>query len=98
MSFETLFAQTARETPFTPMRETCIVPTLLPVCCLFEFTRDDTIFSPGRDRWMTHRTYRETHGVNPAEFALTHAYCPKCFTKVQEDTAQQNFRQIGTSP
>lgn len=97
MSFETLFAQTAREALSAQMRETFIAPTLLPVCCVCGLIRDDTRFSPGRDRWVTQRKYRETHGVNPAEFALTHTYCPECFTKVQ-DTVRQYFRQIGTSP
>jgi hypothetical protein len=35
--------------------------------------------------------------VNPTELVLTHTYCPKCFTKVQ-DTVRQYFREIGTSP
>jgi hypothetical protein len=79
------------------MRETFIAPTLLPVCCICGLVRDETGSTPGLDRWVTPRTYRETHGVNPTELALTHTYCLKCFTKVQ-DTVRQYFREIGTPP
>ena len=96
MSFEELSAQTTREAPSAPMRETLIAPTLLPVCCNCGLIRDETRSTPGLDRWVTQRTYRENHGVNPTELALTHTYCPKCFTKVQ-DTVRQYFREIGTS-
>ena len=65
MSLEKLFAQTTPEAPSAPMRETFIAPTLLPVCCVCGLIRDDTRFSPGRELWVTQRTYRETHGVNP---------------------------------
>jgi len=97
MSFEELSAQTTREAPSAPMRETFIAPTLLPVCCICGLIRDETGSTPGLDRWVTQRMFRETHGVNPTELALTHTYCPKCFTKVQ-DTVRQYFREIGTSP
>ena len=97
MSLGELFGRTTREAPSAPMRETFIAPTLLPVCCVCGLVRDDTRFTPGRELWVTQRTYRGTHGVNPAELALTHTYCPKCFTKVQ-DTVRQYFREIGTSP
>jgi len=97
MSLEKLFAQTTPEALSAPMRERFIAPTLLPVCCLCGLIRDDTRFSPGLDCWLTQRTYRETHGVNPTEIAHTHTYCPECFGKVQE-TVQQYFREIGTSP
>ena len=46
--------------------------------------------------WVTQRTYRKTHGVNPANFPLTHTYCPTCLTKVQK-TMRQYFRKIGTA-
>ena len=97
MSYEELSPQTTREAPSFPIRETFIVPTLLPVCCTCGLIRDETGSTPGLDRWVTQRTYRETYGVNPTELALTHTYCPKCFTKVQ-DTVRQYFREIGTSP
>lgn len=97
MSFETPFSQTTHEAPSAPMSETFIAPALLPVCCVCGLIRDDTRCSPGRDRWVTQWKYRETHGVNPAELAPTHTYCPNCFTKVQ-DTVREYFRQIGTSP
>lgn len=97
MSLDELFGRTTREAPSAPMRETFIAPTLLPVCCVCGLVRDDTRFSPGRELWVTQWTYRETHGVNPAQLALTHTYCPKCFMKVQE-TVRQYFREIGASP
>jgi hypothetical protein len=97
MTLETLFAQTARKAPSTPMREMCIAPTLLPICCVCGLIRDETGSSPDRERWVTPRTYRTTHGVNPTTRALTHTYCQACFTKAQE-TTRQYFREIGTSP
>ena len=97
MSLEKLFVQTTPEALSAPMRETFIAPTLLPVCCLCGLIRDDTRFPPGLDCWLTQRTYRETHGIDPTEIALTHTYCPECFRKVR-DTVQQYFREIGTSP
>jgi hypothetical protein len=97
MSFEELSVQTTREAPSAPMRETFIAPTLLPVCCNCGLIRDETGSTPGLDRWVTQRTYRETHGVSPTELALTHTYCLKCFTKVQ-DTVRQYFQKIGASP
>ncbi len=97
MSLGEPFAQTTREAPSAPMSKTFIAPTLLPVYCLCGLIRDDTRFPPGLDCWLTQRTYRETHGIDPTEIALTHTYCPECFRKVR-DTVQQYFREIGTSP
>ena len=97
MALVELFAQTTREAPSAPMRETFVAPTLLPVCCVCDLIRDETVSSPDRERWVTPRSYRKTYGVNPADFPLTHTYCQKCFTKAQE-TVEQYFRQIGTSP
>ena len=96
MSLAELVAQTTRDAPSAPMRETCTAPTLLPVCCVCGLIRDETGSTPGSDRWMTERMYRETHGINPADFPLTHTYCLTCFTKAQE-TVKQYFREIGTS-
>jgi hypothetical protein len=48
--------------------------------------------SPGRKLWITQQTYRETHGVNPDELALTHTSCPECFMKAQ-DTSRQYVRE-----
>jgi len=96
MSLVELVAQTTREASSAPMRETFIAPTLLPVCCICGLIRDGTGSSPNRERWVTPRTYRMTHGVNPADCLLTHTYCQKCFTKAQE-TVKQYFREIGTS-
>ena len=80
-----------------PMKETFIPPTLLPVCCVCGLIRDDTRLSPDRELWVTQQTYHKTHGVNPAELALTHTYCPNCLTKAK-DTTQQYFQDIGTTP
>jgi hypothetical protein len=86
-----------REALSTPMGETSVTPTLLPVCCTCGLIRDETGSTPGLDRWVTRWRYREIHGVSPTEFALTHTYCPECFIKAR-DTMRQYFREIGTSP
>jgi hypothetical protein len=83
MSLKDTLVQTTRETISAPWREMFIPPTLLPVCCVCKLIRDDTRFSPGRELWVTQRTYHKNHGVNPSGLALTHAYCPTCFTEVQ---------------
>jgi hypothetical protein len=57
---------------------------LLPVCCLCQLIRDEIGASPDRARWVTQRTYRKTHGINPANCLQTHTYCPGCFTQVME--------------
>lgn len=80
MAGETLFAQITHEAPSVSRRET----SLLPVCCLCGLIRDETRASLDRERWVTRGTYRKTHGVNPADCLLTHAYCPACFTQVME--------------
>ena len=97
MFLNTLFTQITRKAPSVPRRDTYIAPTLLPACCVCGFVQDEAGATPGLERWISQRTYRETHGVNPTELALTHTYCPECFTKVRE-TVTQYFRQIGTLP
>ena len=97
MSMKETAIQRIREAPSAPGRDTFIPPTLLPVCCACRLIRDDTRFSPGRELWITQRTYRETHGVNPADLAPSHTYCPNCFRKV-EDTVRQDFQEIGIVP
>jgi hypothetical protein len=94
MSLEELCARTSREAPSGPMRETSIAPTLLTVCCSCRLIRDVTGPRPDDVRWVTQRTYCETHRINPADFPLTHAYCPECFAKVQ-DSMSKYFREIG---
>ncbi|HSL04146.1 MAG TPA: Hsp20 family protein [Nitrospiraceae bacterium] len=89
--------QTTRAAFSVLMGEPFIAPTLLPVCCDCRLIRDDTRFSPGRELWVTQRTYHKTHAVNPSALALTHTYCPTCFTQVQ-GTARQDFREIGSAP
>ena len=97
MFLEKLFTKTTRKAPSAPVREPFIAPTLLPACCACGLVQDKAGATHDLDRWISQRTYRETHGVNPTELALTHTYCPKCFTKAQ-DTVRQYFREIGTSP
>jgi len=97
MSLVALAAQRTCEAPPAPIRETFIAPTLLPVCCVCGLIRDGTESSPDRERWVTQRSYRQTHGVNPGDFPLTHTYCQKCFTKAQE-AVRKYFREIATSP
>lgn len=81
---KTMTRTTHEEFPTPTSRETFIAPTLLPVCCVCKLIRDDTRFSSGRQLWITSRTYRETHAVDPNELAVMHTYCPKCLTKVQD--------------
>ena len=97
MSLEILFAQTTREAPYPPMRETFVAPTLLPVCCSCRLIRDDAGFLPGLDCWLTQRMYREAHGIDPTGIAHTHTYCPECLKKAQ-DTVRQYFQEVRTPP
>ena len=90
------FAQTTRKTPSASMNATSLTPTLLPVCCVCSLIRDETGSSSDRERWVTPRTYRKAHGVNPAKSLLMHTYCPTCFTQVQE-TVVQYFKQTGVT-
>jgi hypothetical protein len=77
---DTRFAQIVHEAPSASRKET----PLLPVCCLCKLIRDEIGASPDRARWISQRTYRKTHGVNPASCLQTHTYCPGCFTQVME--------------
>ena len=70
------------------MRETFISPSMLRVCCACGLIQDESGATPDLERWISHRTYREAHGVNPAELELTHTYCPTCFAKVEEVVRQ----------
>ena len=82
MALGNVVAQTTRAALSPPMRETCIAPKLLPACRVSGLIRDESRSSLHRERWVTPQTYRQTHGVNPVELALTHTYCPTYFTKV----------------
>jgi hypothetical protein len=97
MASKGLVAQTTREAPNAPMRESVIAPTLLHVCCLCSKVRDETGSSSDHEHWVTPRTYRQTHGVKLANFPLTHTFCPPCFTKFME-TLSQYHREIVSSP
>jgi hypothetical protein len=92
MSIDKTMIRTTRDSPSAPRRETFIAPTLLPICCGCGIIRDDTRFSPGRKLWITPQAFRETHGVNPDELALTHTSCPECFAKAH-DTVRQYVRE-----
>ena len=74
------------------MRETFISPSMLRVCCACGLIQDESGATPDLERWISHRTYREAHGVNPAELELTHTYCPTCFAKVEEVVRQFSKR------
>lgn len=80
MAAETMFAQITHEALFASKRGT----SMLPVCCICGLLRDDTGASPDSERWITQRTYRKIHDVNPADCLLTHTYCPGCFTQVMD--------------
>jgi hypothetical protein len=88
MFLNTLFTQITRKAPSVPRRDTSIAPTLLPACCSCGLVQAEAGATPGLERWISQRTYRETHGVNPTELALTHTYCPTCFEKVQKTIRQ----------
>lgn len=92
MALVELIAQTTRKALSTPMRETFIAPTILPVCCVCTLIRDETGSSPDREHWVTPRTYLTTHGVNPADIPLTHTYCLQCFTKAMGTVSQISGR------
>jgi hypothetical protein len=92
-----LFDETTCMATSAPVIETFIAPTLLPVCCACGLIRDDAGFPPGLDCWLTQRTYRETHGIDPTRIARTHTYCPECFRKAQ-NTVRQYFQEVRTSP
>jgi len=77
---DTLFAQITHATPSAARNET----PLLPVCCLCRLIRDEIGPSLASARWVTQRTYRKTHGVNPADCLQTHTYCPGCFTQAMD--------------
>src|SRR5512140_1422475 len=97
MFLEKLFTKTTREAPSAPVRETFIAPTPLPACCTCGLVQDKAGATPDLERWISQRTYRETHGVSPAELALTHTYCPTCFAKVEE-IMRQSWRKSRSAP
>ena len=90
---EKQFTQTTREAPFDPF----VASSLLRACRACGLVQDEVGATPGLERWISQRTYRETHGVNPAELALTHTYCPTCFAKVRE-IVRQFFQKTSSAP
>lgn len=85
----------ARTAPSALRSATPIPPRLLPVCCACGLIREETKPPLHRERWVSPRTYRHTHGVNSTKMAMTHTYCPTCFMKVQKDVLQY-LKTIGT--
>lgn len=85
----------ARTTPSAPKSATLRAAKMLPICCVCGRIRDETKSTLRRERWVSPRTYRQTHGVDSTKLALTHTYCLKCFAKVQEEV-RQLLRTIGT--
>lgn len=83
MALEKSSSQTIRVAPSAPMSETWIAPKILPVCCVCGLIRDETRSFPDPKRWVTPRTYRKAHGVNPADFPFTHTYCLTCFLRAR---------------
>jgi len=98
MALQELLAQTTREALSPPMRETSIAPKMLSVCSVCGLIRDETGSSPNREHWVTPRTYRRTHSMNPADLPLTHTCCQKCFMKAQETTRQYLWKSYRFSP
>lgn len=88
-------AQTTPSAPPALRSATLIPPRLLPVCCACGLIREETRPPLHRERWVSPRTYRKTHGVNSTKIAITHTYCLTCFTKLQEEV-QQLLLKIGT--
>ena len=56
--------------------------TVLAVCCVCGLIRDESESSADRERWVTPETYRQTRGVNPVDYPLTHTYCPGCYIQL----------------
>lgn len=96
MSREGLSMQNAPRAPSASMSNLYIAPELLPVCCNCGFIRDEMGCRPQHGRWVTPRAYQKIHGANPADFCLTHTYCPKCLIQVRK-TARQYLCEVGTT-
>ncbi|MDP1768128.1 MAG: hypothetical protein Q8L74_04895 [Nitrospirota bacterium] len=71
-----------------------MAPRLLPVCCVCARIRDEEESHQNLERWVSPRTFRRLHGMNPNDFPLTHTYCPMCFMRVQKEV-QQYLKTIG---
>ena len=97
MFLHTLFNRITHKAPSVPRSDTDIAPTLLPICCACGLVQDKAGAPPGLERWISQRTYRETHGVNPTVLALTHTYCPTCFEKIQ-GTIRQFWLKSRSAP
>jgi hypothetical protein len=97
MALEELSVLPVRESDSAPWESRFATSTLLPVCCICGLVRDETGSSLDGGQWVAQQIYRETHGVNPIECALTHAYCPECLVKAQ-DTVRTFLLEIGAMP
>jgi hypothetical protein len=54
-------------------------PSMIPVCSICGLVQARR-GSAELARWVTKRTYVETHGRTLADCHVTHTYCPACFT------------------
>ena len=97
MALEEFSAFPIRESDTTPLEDRYATTTLLPVCCMCRLVRDNTECSHDGGRWIKQQIYRQTHGVNTTERALTHTYCPGCLVKAQE-TVRIFLLEIGALP
>ena len=54
---------------------------IVPICCVCglirEESRSKTKFG---ESWVTKKTFRQTHGIDPSALRLSHTYCPTCYT------------------
>jgi len=75
------FVPASYEPPSASSRETA----LLPCCCVCGLIRDETRPAHYPQRWITHGTYRNLHGVEPSNCLLTHTYCPECFIQARHE-------------
>jgi hypothetical protein len=98
MALQELVAQTTRMEQSALMKETFIAPTMLPVCCVCGLIRGETGPSPDHKRWVTLRSYRKIHDMNPAAVSLTHSYCPDCFTQINAREIQYLWKGYRFSP
>lgn len=77
---DTRCAQITHDAPFASRKDA----PLLPVGYLCRLIQDEIGASPDPARWISQRTYRKTHGINPANGLQTHTYCPNWFTQEME--------------
>ncbi len=97
MSAHELSVSTIRDAHSAPGEQPPATVPLLSVCCLCGLVRDKTGPPSDGGQWVTQQIYRQTHGVSPTDFPLTHTYCPECFVKAQ-DRVRTFLLEIGALP